>query len=134
MTTKIIYVGDLRTESIHIQSKSSIETDAPIDNMGKGERFSPTDLVVTALGACILTTMAIKANTMNIELKGSKIEGFKFMELNPRRISKIIINVKMLKSLNLDNKQKTILENTAKTCPVERSLHADIQIDINFEW
>jgi len=134
MTSTVIYKGALRTEMTHLQSTSVIENDAPTDNMGKGERFSPTDMVATALGSCMLTTMGIKANTMDIDLTDSKVEITKIMKPDPRRIGGIKAHVIMSKTLNLDDKTKEILERVARTCPVERSLHPDMELDITFEW
>lgn len=134
MTSQIIYKGDLRTIATHLQSGTSIETDAPTDNQGKGERFSPTDLVATALGACMVTTMAIKARTMNINLDGTRVDTTKIMFSDPRRIGKIIAHVFFPADLNLDEKTKEILERTARTCPVERSLHPDLELDMAFNW
>lgn len=134
MTSQIIYKGGLRTSAIHLQSSTEIETDAPSDNQGKGERFSPTDLMATALGTCMITTMAIKANTMNIDLEGTRVDVTKIMVADPRRIGKLIAHVFLPAHLNLDDKQKEILERTARTCPVERSLHPDIELDMAFNW
>jgi putative redox protein len=134
MTSQIIYKGGLRTSAIHLQSSTEIETDAPSDNQGKGERFSPTDLLATALGTCMITTMAIKANTMNIVLDGTRVDVTKVMVSDPRRIGKIIAYVFFPAHLHLDDKQKDILERTARTCPVERSLHPDIELDMTFNW
>lgn len=134
MTSQIIYKGDLRTIATHLQSGTSIETDAPTDNQGKGERFSPTDLVATALGACMVTTMAIKARTMNINLDGTRVDTTKIMFSDPRRIGKIVAHVFFPADLNLDEKTKEILERTARTCPVERSLHPDLELDMAFNW
>jgi putative redox protein len=135
MTSQIIYKGELRTNATHIQSGTIIETDAPTDNQGRGERFSPTDLVVVALGTCMVTTMAIKARTMdNIQLDGTSLEVTKVMASSPRRISKIIVHIVFPDGLILDTKQREILEHTARTCPVERSLHPDIELDTKFDW
>ncbi len=134
MTSQIIYKGELRTVATHLQSGTSIETDAPTDNQGKGERFSPTDLVATALSACMVTTMAIKARTMNIDLDGTRIDTTKIMLSDPRRIGKIIAHVYFPATLQLDDKTKEILERTARTCPVERSLHPDLELDMAFYW
>ena len=134
MTSQIIYKGGLRTSAIHLQSNTEIETDAPSDNQGKGERFSPTDLMATALGTCMITTMAIKANTMDIVLDGTRVDVTKIMVSDPRRIGKLIAHVHLPSHLNLDDKQKEILERTARTCPVERSLHPDIELDMAFYW
>ncbi|SJZ52263.1 OsmC family protein [Sediminibacterium ginsengisoli] len=134
MTSQIIYKGDLRTTAQHLQSGSMIETDAPTDNQGKGERFSPTDLVATALGSCMVTTMAIKARSMNIELDGTRVDVTKIMVSDPRRIGKIIAHVYFPEGLQLDEKTKEILERTARTCPVERTLHPDVELDLAFNW
>ena len=134
MTTEIIYLGGLRTEAKHVQSSTIIETDAPTDNKGQGARFSPTDLVVTALGTCMVTTMAIKGETMGIELKNTKTKLQKYMGSDPRRIIKIDVVIEINSSLPLDEKTRTILEHTARTCPVERSLHPDIQLNIEFVY
>ncbi len=134
MTSQIIYKGDLRTTATHLQSGTVIETDAPTDNQGKGERFSPTDLVVAALGTCMVTTMAIKARTMNIALDGTRVDVTKIMVSDPRRIGKIVANVFFPAGLPIDEKSKEILERTARTCPVERSLHPDIELDFVFNW
>jgi len=134
MTSQIIYKGDLRTTATHLQSGTIIETDAPTDNQGKGERFSPTDLVATALATCMITTMGLKANTMNIQLDGTTADVTKIMASDPRRISKMIIHIFFPKSLQLDEKQKEILERTARTCPVERTLHPDVELDFQFNW
>lgn len=134
MTSQIIYNGDLRTTATHLQSGTAIETDAPTDNQGKGERFSPTDLVVTALGTCMITTMAIKARTMDIVLDGTRLDVTKIMASEPRRISKIIVHLFFPQGLNLDDKTREILERTARTCPVERTLHPDVELDMQFNW
>ena len=134
MTSQIIYKADLRTEATHIQSGTLIETDAPSDNQGKGERFSPTDLVVVALGTCMVTTMAIKARTMGIEMDGTKLDVTKIMASDPRRISKIIVHVFFPAGLTADEKQRELLEKTARTCPVERTLHPDVELDMQFNW
>lgn len=134
MTSQIIYKGELRTAATHLQSGSVIETDAPTDNQGKGELFSPTDLVATALGACMVTTMGIKARTMDIVLDGTRLDVTKVMASDPRRISKIIVHMFFPSTLNLDDKQKEILERTARTCPVERTLHPDVELDMQFNW
>jgi uncharacterized OsmC-like protein len=133
MTAKVIYESNLRTTCVHLQSGSSIETDAPTDNKGKGERFSPTDLIATGLGACMITTMGIKAETMDIALDGASVEVTKVMVSDPRRIGKIIAHI-TIPNLGLDDKTKEILERVARTCPVERSLHPDLELDMSFTW
>ena len=133
MTATGTYNSNLRTTCLHLQSGSSFETDAPSDNKGQGARFSPTDLIATGLGACLITTMGIKAESMEIKLDGAKVEVTKVMMAEPRRIGKIIIAVTM-PSLNLDDHTKEILEKVGRTCPVERSLHPDMELDISFTW
>ncbi|MFZ9241576.1 MAG: OsmC family protein [Sediminibacterium sp.] len=133
MTATVTYESNLRTTCLHLQSGSVFETDAPTDNKGKGERFSPTDLIATGLGACLITTMGIKAESMNIQLDGAKVEVTKVMVSDPRRIGKIIVHTTM-PALNLDEKTIEILERVGRTCPVERSLHPDVELDIQFKW
>ncbi len=132
MTSKVTYTGDLRTKSVHLQSGSEIITDAPTDNNGKGEAFSPTDMVANSLATCMLTIMGIKANSMDINFEGSTALVTKIMKPEPRMISKIIVEFDM--KLNADEKTKTILERAALTCPVYLSLHPDIQKEISFRW
>lgn len=134
MTASILYEGSLRTIATHIQSGTVIETDAPTDNQGKGERFSPTDLVATAVGNCMLTIMGIKARDLNISIEGTLVEVTKVMAAEPRRISEIKVIVHFPASLMLDNKQQTILERAAITCPVMESIHPNIKKDVNFNW
>ena len=133
MTATVTYDANLRTTCQHLQSGSSFETDAPSDNKGQGARFSPTDLIATGLGACLITTMGIKAESMDIKLDGAKVDVTKVMMSEPRRIGKIVIAVTMPK-LDLDEKTKEILERVGRTCPVERSLHPDMELDISFTW
>ena len=132
MTSKITYLGELRTSSIHIQSGSEIISDAPIDNNGKGAAFSPTDTVANGLGSCMFTVMGIKAAEMNVDLSNSTAEITKVMAAEPRRISEIhiVFNITSV----LDDKTKTILKRTAMTCPVHYSLHPDIKKVITFNW
>jgi uncharacterized OsmC-like protein len=132
MTSKITYLGELRTSSIHLQSGTEIVSDAPLDNNGKGEAFSPTDTVANALGSCMFTVMGIKANEMNVDLSNSTAEITKIMAAEPRRISEIHVTFTM--RLSTDEKTKTILERTAMTCPVFYSLHPDIKKVITFNW
>ncbi|CAN5184359.1 OsmC family protein [soil metagenome] len=134
MTSQIIYKGALRTEATHLQSNTIIETDAPTDNQGKGERFSPSDLLATSLGNCMMTIMGIKARDMHIDLAGTKIDITKTMKAEPRRVSGVKVAFHFPQTLQLDEKQKTILENAAKTCPVAKSIHPDIEQDISFNW
>jgi uncharacterized OsmC-like protein len=134
MTSSIIYKGHLRTSATHLQSQSVIETDAPTDNHGKGERFSPTDLLATALGSCMLTIMGIKARDMNIDLTGVKIDIQKHMKADPRRIGGVDVIFTFPTTLTLSEKEKIILQNAALTCPVAKSLHPDISQNVSFNW
>lgn len=134
MTALLEYNGALRCTAIHEHSNTLMETDAPVDNRGKGERFSPTDLTCTSLGTCILTTMGIKATDMGIELAGAKATVQKFMSKEPpRRIVRIEVNVKF-PALDISDRDKKVLEATGNGCPVARSLHPDIEQVISYEW
>ena len=132
MTSKVNYLGDLRTSAIHIASDKNFITDAPIDNQGKGEAFSPTDTVATALASCLLTIMGIKARDLNIDIKNTTAEVAKIMASKPRRISEIQITVNFTKSY--DQRIKKILEKAALACPVSNSLHPDLKQNILFNW
>jgi putative redox protein len=133
MTAVVVYEGDLRTTCTHLQSSSKIETDAPTDNNGKGERFSPTDLMATSLATCMLTVMGIKARTMGIELNGLKTEVEKIMKAEPRRVGGINIRFHIPEALQgLDEKSVSILKNTAHTCPVAQSIHPDIAVQTDW--
>lgn len=134
MTSTVIYEGDLRTVATHLQSGTEIGTDAPVDNQGKGEQFSPTDLVATALGACMATTMGIKARDMQVDLSGMKISILKIMKPDPRRIAGIDVIFQFPDTLQVDEKQKAILERTAHTCPVMYSIHPDLAVKVEFNW
>ena len=131
-TSNITYVGDLRTVCIHLQSGTQILTDAPTDNHGKGEAFSPTDLVATALGSCMVSIMGIKSKDLNVDLKDSTVSITKIMQSEPRKIAKIEVILNM--SIETFEKNKTILERAAMTCPVLLSLHPDIEKDVVFNW
>jgi uncharacterized OsmC-like protein len=132
MTSKVTYLGDLRTSSIHLQSGSEIISDAPIDNNGKGEAFSPTDTIANALATCMMTIMGIKARDMNVDFKGSTAGVTKIMNAEPRRIGAIEIVFDM-QGVS-ESKDKTILERAAMTCPVFLSLNTDIEKRIVFNW
>lgn len=132
MTSKVTYLSDLRTQCEHLKSSSTFITDAPTDNHGRGEAFSPTDTVATGLASCMLTVMGIKARDMGLKLDGSYAEVTKIMASNPRRISEIQVTLYM--NLPADAKTKKILEHTANTCPVYHSLHPGIKKDIRFIW
>ena len=131
-TIETTYLGDLRTEAIHLQSGTKILTDAPTDNQGKGEAFSPTDLLAESLAGCILTTKAIAARTHNINMDGAKAEVTKVMAANPRRVGEIIVNIKF--PAEYSDKEKKILELAALGCPVHASLHPDLKQTIDFGW
>ena len=131
-TSKVTYLGELRTSSIHLQSGSEIISDAPVDNNGKGEAFSPTDTVANGLASCMFTVMGIKALDLGVDFSGSTAEVTKVMAAEPRRISEIHIVFHM--NLVADDKTKTILERTGMTCPVHYSLHPDIKKEIVFIW
>lgn len=132
MTSKITYLGDLRTSAIHLQSGTEILSDAPIDNNGKGEAFSPTDMLATSLGSCMMTIMAIKARDMNVNLEGSTVNVIKEMQTEPRRIGKI--GIKMNMNANVSEKERLILERVAMNCPVHLSLNPEIEKEISFIW
>ena len=131
-TSKVTYLGDLRTSSVHLQSGNTIITDAPTDNHGKGEAFSPTDSVANALATCMLTVMGIKAKDLEVDFTGSTAEVTKIMGTDPRRIVEIHVTFDM--NLTADEKTRTVLERTALTCPVYFSLHPDIKKEISFNW
>jgi putative redox protein len=138
-TIQINYAGDLRTEDTHLQSGTTIQTDAPTDNQGRGEAFSPTDLIANALGTCILTTMAIFAKRDGIELAGSEATVTKVMSSEPpRRIARIEIEMTLrthtADSTPITDAQKTKLERIAHTCPVAISLHPDLEQAVAVTW
>lgn len=132
ITSKVTYLGDLRTSSIHLLSDSEIISDAPLDNNGKGEAFSPTDTIANALASCMFTVMGIKARGMDIDFSGSTASVTKHMQAEPRRISKIEVVFDM--AVAIDQKEISILERTAMTCPVFLSLHPEIEKSIIFNW
>jgi putative redox protein len=132
MTSKVTYIGALRTSSIHILSGNEIISDAPLDNNGKGQAFSPTDTVANALASCMFTVMGIKARDMQVDFTNSVALVTKHMQAEPRRISKIDVVFDM--NIAVDDKTKTILERIALTCPVYYSLHPEIEKNIVFNW
>ena len=133
MTAQVVYKGDLRCECTHLQSGTVIETDAPTDNRGKGERFSPTDTVCVALATCIITTMGIRAADMQINLQDTKIDVTKHMLSDPRRIGKIEVTLH-LPALNLDEKDRKLLEKIGDNCPVMKSIHPDLVVEAKYNW
>lgn len=136
MTSSIIYEGRLHTRATHLASGSHIETDAPTDNQGRGENFSPTDLVATALASCMLTIMGIKAQTMpHVQLEGTRVDALKIMASDPRRISGIRLDFHFPEAYSrLPEKDRKILENAALACPVAKSIHPDIQMEVLFHY
>ena len=132
MTSKVTYLGALRTESEHLQSNSKMITDAPVDNHGKGEAFSPTDTVANALATCMLTVMGIKAETLGVDMSGTTAEVTKTMASDPRRISRIEVKIQFPGTYS--EKEVRILERTAKNCPVSESLHPNIEKLISFSY
>ena len=134
MTASIVYKGDLRCECTHVQSGTVIETDAPTDNRGKGQRFSPTDTVCVGLGTCIITTIGIRANDMELDLSGAKLAVTKHMLSDPRRIGRIEVSIKFPQTLNLPEKDRLILQKIGDNCPVMKSLHPDIKVEVEYGW
>jgi putative redox protein len=132
MTSVVNYLGNLRTESIHISSNDKIVTDAPTDNNGKGEAFSPTDLVASSLSSCILTVVGIVSKQINYDLTDTTSSVKKTMGDNPRRIVKIDVKIEFSKSA--DSKTRSTIEKTALNCPVAKSLHPNIKQNISFIW
>ena len=132
-TSEVIYKGELRTTAIHMKSGQQIITDAPVDNNGKGEAFSPTDLLATSLGTCMLTVMGIVARRNNINMDGTKAEILKVMAESPRRVSEIYLDM-FLPANNYTQKEKDLLEHTAINCPVAKSLHPDIKQKTRFHY
>lgn len=132
MTSKVIYKGALRTEATHIRSGNTIITDAPTDNKGKGETFSPTDLVATALASCMLTIMGIKANEMAVNINDASAEVEKIMGTEPRRIAQV--NILITVPISTTDKTKKILEQAALTCPVDKSVSESMVRDVKFSW
>jgi putative redox protein len=132
-TSELVYQGDLRILATHIYSGTQIFTDAPLDNNGKAQSFSPTDLVATALACCMMTIMGIEANKHNIDLKDTKISVRKFMVPNPRRISKVEIRFN-IPERTLTPEHKQMLEHAGRNCPVAKSIHSEIDQDIEFAY
>lgn len=133
MTSTVVYEGGLRTTCTHLRSGNSFETDAPVDNQGKGERFSPTDLLATSLSTCMITVMAIKARTLGFDLNGVKIEILKIMKSDPRRVGGINLIFHFPDTLNdIIKETKEKLKQTGITCPVQLSFHPEIEV--NIDW
>ncbi len=134
MTIKTVYTGNLRTEATHLDSGAKLITDAPKDNQGNGEAFSPTDLVATSLGSCMLTIMAIAGRTHNIDIDGTEVEITKIMQAEPRRIGEIVVTFNFPEGKEYSDKERKILESAAHSCPVAKSLHPDLKQTITFNY
>lgn len=134
MTSTVYYQGALRTQATHLRSGTVIETDAPVDNQGQGERFSPTDLVATALATCMLTIIGIAARTHGFNIDGTLCEVEKIMAANPRRIGEVKISMQFPKDQQYNDKTRAIIEHAAMTCPVIESLHPDCKKTVSFLW
>jgi len=134
MTSSVNYDGGLRTTCTHMRSGSSFETDAPVDNQGKGERFSPTDLVATSLASCMLTTMAIRARDVEDIIRNVSIDVEKIMSVDPRRISAINLTFHFPEGFSVSADKQRQLEEIAWTCPVKESIHPDIKLGMSFNW
>lgn len=127
------YLGELRTEATHVKSGTQLITDAPVDNNGKGEYFSPTDLVATALGSCMITIMGIAARTHGFSIDGATWKTTKVMADNPRRIGEIIVELTFLPN-HFTDQQKRVIEHISKNCPVALSLHPDLKQTVVIVW
>lgn len=134
MTAAVIYKGALRCEAIHEKSGTLIETDAPLDNKGKGAKFSPSDLLAAALGSCIITTIGIHSEDWSRRLEGTRLEVSKVMAAAPRRIAEINVDIFFPAGHGFSDKERIQVENTAHACPVAKSLHPDIQQNLTFHW
>lgn len=132
-TVKTIYLGDLRTENEHLQSGNKVITDAPTDNQGKGEFFSPTDMLATALGSCILTIMGIKARDEGIDLVGTEVDVTKIMASDPRRVDEVVVEFNFPQK-SYSEKERKYIESFAGTSPVPLSLHPDLKQTLKFNW
>ena len=132
-TVRTEYLGNLRKEALHVQSGNELLTDAPLDNNGKGEYFSPTDLVATAFGSCMLTVIGIVAQRSSFSIDGTKLIITKVMAADPRRIGEIIVEFNFPPN-NYSSKEKEIIKHTALTCPVAKSLHPDLKQTLIFNF
>jgi uncharacterized OsmC-like protein len=136
MTSTVVYEGDLRTTNTHLKSNSNFETDAPTDNQGKGDRFSPTDLLATSLANCMITTMAIKSRAMGFDLDGIRIDVLKIMRSDPRRVAGIDLSFHIpSRLLDIKKEDREMLKNIGLNCPVQLSLHPDVDVRVDWgEW
>lgn len=131
-TIETVYLGELRTEATHVQSGNKIITDAPLDNQGRGEAFSPTDLLSASLASCMMTIMGIKARASEIDIENTQCSITKIMAADPRRVAEIVINFRFPKRYT--EKEQLLLERAALTCPVYLSLHPDLKKTVDFGW
>jgi len=134
MTSVVVYKGELRTQATHIRSANQLITDAPVDNNGKGQAFSPTDLVATSRASCIFSIMGIAAAKRDIPMEGAFAQVTKVMESNPRRIAKIIVDIQMPKNISYTEDQQKFLKKVGETCPVGSSLHPDLVQEISIKF
>ena len=136
VTIQTHYIDELRTEAEHIYSGTRILTDAPLDNQGKAESFSPTDLLAASLGSCMITVVGIAARTQGFEerLRGTRIDITKVMKSDPRRVGEIVVEIYFPVNSNFNEKEQKIIENTARNCPVAKSLHPDLIQSWSFNW
>ncbi|SDB96071.1 OsmC family protein [Williamwhitmania taraxaci] len=132
-TVRTKYIGDLRTEATHVRSSVKITTDAPVDNQGKGEFFSPTDLLATSLGSCMLTIMGISARTHGFNIDGTEVSITKVMGTEPRRVVEVVVELTFPHN-NYSAKERKLLQLSAKECPVANSLHPDLKQNIIFKF
>lgn len=133
ITVKTTYLGNLRTESLHLQSGTKIVTDAPTDNRGKGESFSPTDLLATSLGTCILTIMGIKAMDNHIDIEGTRLEITKIMANDPRRVFEVAMDF-YFPNKNYSSEERQLIESVAGISPVPLSVHTELKQTVRFHW
>lgn len=133
-TVRTIYQGDLRTRAKHIQSGNEFITDAPTDNQGRGEAFSPTDLLAAALGSCMLTIIGIAANTHGFNIDGTEVKITKIMASNPRRVAEVVVEFFFPKTQSYSKKEKILIEKAALECPVAKSLHPDLKQTVSFNY
>lgn len=128
----VVYEGDLHTAAVHGPSGAALSTDAPVDNQGRGESYSPTDLLATAFGSCMMTIMGIAARREGWDLAGTRIAVEKHMKEEPRRVGRLVARFEMPKGL--PEKAHVVLQNAARTCPVAKSIHPEIELDVTFDW
>jgi putative redox protein len=133
-TIRTIYQGDLRTRAKHLQSGNELITDAPTDNQGRGEAFSPTDLLATALGSCMLTIIGIAAKTHGFNIDGTEVKITKIMANNPRRVAEVVVEFFFPKSQSYSKKERILIEKAALECPVAKSVHPDLKQTVSFNY